>query len=203
MPSLDVIVHQAKCWQLLFCFLICGAKAEICGLYLVCRFDQISVYSHYSSAKAHFCCCGTPHGQLAILCSVDGSEASRALGCPWTSWRDHEWGISNSLLVGFLMESTIQWIGWNTQYKNPQMFSRSSSYHCSCLLLSPSHVAHGSVLWVVWETNQALWQHPMQFRKLDVHSYTLPFPHGINHEPRKMFLGTKMWCLAGRVIWVT
>lgn len=163
----------------------------------------------------NFCVCSLLICQSPLLLLWNSTwTAGRTVQCGWEwskqstgvpvdqlkgSWVRHFQKFMGGLLDG--IHNAVDWMEYTIQEST--MFSRSSSYHCSCILLSPSHVAHSSVLCVVWETNQALWKHPMQFRKLDVHSYTLPFPHGINHEPRKMFLGTKMWCLAGRVIWVT
>ena len=47
----------------------------------------------------------------------------------------------------------------------PFMSSRSSTYHSPHLFSCLTHVGHGLVLWMGWERDWPLWQHPTQMGK--------------------------------------
>lgn len=167
MPSLNPAVYQADSLP----FISQGdVKAQVCDLPLAKRFGlAFFMYSVAICQSLLFllpsgaCTRSQPQGRGACV-----AEACWELGVPRASWgnpwvRCSQWPCS--LRVGFLMNSVMQFVCF------PLMSSKTLFWYSLCCFLppAPSHAAHSSVLWIGWERNEPLWQHPTQLGKLDAH----------------------------------
>ena len=128
--SLDLAMHQSRCWQCLFCFPNGIAKAQVSGFFCKCSLAVCMLLSPLG-----------PHTRLTTAWGCGSCVAcGMFMGQLGNSWVRHPQQLAERLIVG--AHNLI------SKIYVPLMPPKSPICHSSNSFLPPISVAQGSEFWM-------------------------------------------------------